>query len=266
MRGALPVCLASLAIVLSGCAAKEAVSVEPTAAAPTPTPRPTAVAGLDSRSPATIVHRVDTKKKVVFLTIDDGLDADRRTLEYLQDNNIPATVFLTTGTVTDWDYWQDFSSVASIQNHTIMHPTLTSLSETGEEQEICGANEAIESELSATPWMMRPPYGAYNASTLAAAGECGLDYVVHWSVTAPGDTLQYQAVGASLEPGDIVLTHFRPDLKQDLPKLVKEIRGLGFEIARLEDYLTPRGWAKAADPADMQMDTATESRAYLVQD
>ena len=48
--------------------------------------------------------------------------------------------------------------------------------------------------------MLRPPYGAYNASTLAAAGRCGLDWVVHWSVSLPGKTLEYQTKKQALEP------------------------------------------------------------------
>lgn len=212
------------------------------------------------------MHSVDTKKNVVFLTIDDGLDADRATLDYLQEKNIPVTVFLTTGTVSDWQYWKDFSAVGSIQNHTIMHPSLPSVGKSGASDEICGANEAIAENVGATAWMMRPPYGAYDAGTLAAAGDCGLDYAVHWTVSAPGSDLEYQAVGASLKPGDIVLTHFRKDLRQDLPKIVKEIESLGFEIGRLEDYLTPRGWPKSqSEPEASQTGTATESRAYRVE-
>jgi peptidoglycan/xylan/chitin deacetylase (PgdA/CDA1 family) len=219
---------------------------------------------LKSRKPAEAVYSVKTKDKVVFITIDDGIDADRKVLRYLEENDIPITVFLTTGTVTDWQYWRDIAPVASIQNHTVMHPTLPQRGATGAEQEICGANEAIVENTEQVPWMVRPPYGAYDPSTLAAAGECGLDYLVHWSVSAPGDSLQYQAVGTKLKPGDIVLTHFRKDLAKDLPKIVEEITAQGFEVGRLEDYLTPRGWPVTELPEEATMATSTESRAYPV--
>lgn len=245
--------------------------MEPTAApVAAPAPRPTADLDLESRGPAEVVHAVDTRDNVVFLTIDDGLDADAATMRFLSENRIPVTVFLTTGTVSDWQYWKDMGPTASIQNHTMIHPNLTQLGDTGQAAEICGANEAIVNELGQAPWMVRPPYGAYDPTTLAAAGRCGLDWVVHWTVTAPGNDLLYQQVDGSLKPGDIVLTHFRKGLAKSLPKIVDKIHEQGFEIARLEDYLIPRGGPKPAGsdvlPADAQMDTATESKAYLVAD
>lgn len=209
------------------------------------------------------MHSVDTDKKVVFLTIDDGLDPDPELLTYLKDNDIPVTVFLTTGTVGDWQYWKDIAPVASIQNHTVVHPALPKLGTAGEEQEICAANEAIVDNTQTQPWMLRPPYGDYDAGTVAAAGQCGLDYVVHWSVSLPGKKLEYQSVGASLQPGDIILTHFRKDLRAALPKVLEDIKAQGFELGRLEDYLTPRGWP-VADSGDVQMATETESRAFRV--
>ncbi|MEI2784183.1 MAG: polysaccharide deacetylase family protein [Candidatus Nanopelagicales bacterium] len=271
MRRWIPVLLAVCALGASGCAAQKAESAEPTAApVAAAEPRPTAAVDLESRGPAQVVHSVDTKDKVVFLTIDDGLDAEPATMRYLSENKVPVTVFLTTGTVTDWQYWKDMGPTGSIQNHTVVHPTLTQLGEAGQEAEICAANEAIVGELGQAPWMVRPPYGAYDSTTLAAAGRCGLDWVVHWTVTAPGDDLLYQQVDGSLKPGDIVLTHFRKGLAKSLPKIVEAIHAQGFEIARLEDYLTPRGGPKPAGadvmPADAQMDTDTESKAYLVAD
>lgn len=255
--------LAVVALGLTGCAAQRAASVEPTVTAPAPAPRPTAQPGFASRGPAEVVHRVDTKDKVVFLTIDDGLDPDPALQRYLQDNDVPVTVFLTTGTVTGWNFWKDMGGVASIQNHTVVHPALPKL---GAKQgtEICEANAAIAKHTGQSPWMLRPPYGSFNSATLSAAGECGLDWVVHWSVSLPGGELQFQKVGGSLKPGDVILTHFRPELADQLPKVVDEIRAQGFEIARLEDYLLPRGSAPTA--GNMQMSTPTESRAYLVAD
>lgn len=271
MRRSLAALLAVTALAVSGCAVSNAASAPPAPSASTPAtaPRPSASPGFERREPAQVVHTVDTNKKVVFLTIDDGLDPDPALLQYLRDNNIPVTVFLTTGTVADWQYWKDIAPVASIQNHSVKHPSLPGLGEAGAQTEICGANDAIETNTGTTPWMVRPPYGAYNASTLAAAGDCGMDYAVHWSVSLPGDKLEYQMVGGSLEPGDIILTHFRKDLAAALPKVIEDIHQQGFELGRLEDYLTPRGWPKPSDSAtaasDMQMETATESRAYPVE-
>lgn len=268
MRPPLAPFLAVLALAASGCAGQAAAIEQPTvevAETPAPDPRPTASEGLKPRGPAEAVSSVDTKDKVVFLTIDDGLVNDPQLLSYLDRKGIPVTVFLTTGTVTDWQYWNDMTAVGSIQNHSVRHPDLTTLGASGAEAEICAANDAIVEKTGETPWMLRPPYGSYDASTLAVAGNCGLDYAVHWTVSLPGDKLQYQSVGASLEPGDIILTHFRDDLRSVLPKVVKDVRSQGFEIGRLEEYLTPRGWDKKPEEIDAEMATETESRAVLVQ-
>lgn len=238
----------------------KAVSVEPTVEAAS-TPRPTATVGFERRSPAQVVHSVDTADKVVFLTIDDGLDPDPRLLRYLVENHIPATAFLTTNTVTDWQYWKDIDPAASVQNHTTAHPSLPKLGPAGQVREICAANQTIAENTGRGPWMLRPPYGDYDASTLAAAGDCGLDWVVHWSVSLPGKALEYQKAGGSLKAGDIILTHFRKGLVKALPRVIEDIRAQGFELGRLEDYLPPRG-VERVDRARMHMVTATESRAY----
>ena len=216
-------------------------------------------AGLEPRRPAQLVHSVDTDDKVVFLTIDDGLHEDPELLAYLAAERIPITAFLTTSTIVNWPFWEGLQPVGSIQNHTATHVSLPTLP--NPDVEICAANEAIVEETGQLPWMVRPPYGAYNATTLAAAGRCGLDWVVHWSVSLPGKKLEYQRANGSLEPGDIILTHFRKGLAKDLAKAVVEIRAQGFELGRLEDYLPPRG-QEPVDTARMQMVTSTESKAY----
>jgi peptidoglycan/xylan/chitin deacetylase (PgdA/CDA1 family) len=177
-------------------------------------------------------------------------------MEYLTKEGIPVTVFLTTGTVTDWDYWRDMAAVGSIQNHSVSHAAFPGLGRAGQVREMCEASASIDDGTGEAPWMVRPPYGAFDDGTLAAAGQCGLDYVVQWTATMGSGRLQYQTAKGGLDRGDIILGHFTPDLARTLPAIVKQIRAEGFEVARLEDYLLPRGWKAPA--------TATESRAYFV--
>ncbi len=267
IRRLLPVL--ATALLVAGCGGGGNASPEPAIAqaavqSEVAPPRPTARPGLSSRGPAEVVHSVDTEDKVVFITIDDGLYEDPELLQFLTDQRIPVTAFLTTGTIVHWPYWKGLEPMASIQNHTVTHTSLPKAADPA--SEICGANEAIVEQTGQVPWMLRPPYGAYNASTLAAAGRCGLDWVVHWSVSLPGKTLEYQTKKQALEPGDIILTHFRADLLPDLRKAVKDIRRQGFEVARLEDYLLPRGVADRSlgQLPEMAMATQTESRAVLI--
>lgn len=203
-------------------------------------PLPTAAANPGPKGPAEFVHRVATKDKVAFLTLDDGVVTDPGLITFLTDHKIPVTTFLTTMYGDGhWDYWRRMSHLGSVQNHTVNHPTLTKLGESGAAEEICSANQAISAEIGKTPWMLRPPYGTYGDSTLAAAGDCGLDYVVHWSVTLPDEEYHFQD-GDSFQPGDIILSHYRDDLVPHLKILLAELQREGFRLARLEDYLRPK--------------------------
>lgn len=207
---------------------------------PVETPLPVADPSLYPRQPAQLITKVDTSDKVVFLTIDDGEISDPKIRAVIEDNDVPVTTFLAGKYgAADWGYWRGMTEVGSIQNHTINHPSLRGLSRAGQAQEICGESQLSAGNTGVTPWMLRPPYGEYNSNTLAAAGDCGLDYVVMWSATLPSDKLIYQ-VGDSLRPGEIILTHFRWDLPGHLQALIDNIHAQGFTIARLEDYLPPR--------------------------
>jgi peptidoglycan/xylan/chitin deacetylase (PgdA/CDA1 family) len=242
------------AAALPGDASGAAAALAPgTSPAPQPSPTshrsqppdpadslPTAQADPEAKGPAEFVHRVVTTDKVAFLTLDDGVVTDPGLIAFLTEHKIPVTTFFTTMYGDGhWDYWRQISRLGSIQNHTVSHPTLTKLGESGAAEEICSANTAISAEIGKTPWMLRPPYGVYGDSTLAAAGDCGLDYVVHWSVTLPDEEFHFQE-GDRFQPGDIILSHYRDDLIPHLKILLAELQRQGFRLARLEEYLPPK--------------------------
>ena len=177
---------------------------------------------------------------MVFLTLDDGAVADPALISYLKANRVPITTFLTTDYARgNWDYWSQISQLGSVQNHTVSHPHPDEARGERAAEQICQANEEIASHLGKTPWMLRPPYGVYGQSTLAAAGDCGLDYVVHWSVSLPDEEIQYQ-VGPGFRPGDIILSHYRSDLIPHLGILLAEIKRQGFTVARLGRTTCPQ--------------------------
>jgi hypothetical protein len=45
--------------------------------------------------------------------------------------------------------------------------------------------------------------------------------------------------GGPLQAGDIILMHFRPDLRGNLEVALKAARAAGLQPAALEQYLTP---------------------------
>ena len=191
---------------------------------------------------ARTLDRIQTKDRVVFFTIDDGGIRERATAKILADTGIPVTAFLTQEYVADSpNFYQRISENDGqvIQNHTVSHPQLPILDLAGQEAEICGANQALSDWYGQRPWILRPPFGESNATTEVAARNCGLDYVVLWTINMPeGGKGRFQySQGEKLVPGDIILAHWRPDLHRDLKTALRDIRRQGFKVAALQDYL-----------------------------
>lgn len=201
-----------------------------------PPPAPPARSPVRTAGPEPVViRRVPTDQKVVFLTIDDGWDKDPQLVRFVQEFHLPVTVFLTDrATHGDYAYFRQLQQAgASIQNHTSSHPNLTRLPLAAQQREICGPQQVYAREFGAAPTLFRPPGGNYDQTTVRAAGRCGLRAVVLWGATLPATKLR----GGGIEPGQIILTHFRPHLVRDLIGLLKEIEARGYTVARLEDYI-----------------------------
>ena len=212
-----------------------------TSATPTPSVRlPKAEPGK-----ATTISRIKTKDPVVFLTIDDGGHEEPPTAAILHKERIPITSFLAVDVVDhDPDFYQRISQRdgQTIQAHTLTHPQLPLLGYDAQRWEICESKRVLTQWYDERPWMVRPPYGDYNDSTLVAADSCGLDYVVLWTVNMPEGgkgSFQYKT-GDGFVPGDIILAHWRPDLHLDIKRALRDIRSQGFEVAALQDYLPRR--------------------------
>lgn len=189
-----------------------------------------------------VVRSIKTNDKVVFLTIDDGATADPKITETLRKTGIPVTPFLTENvTVSKKGYFTQISELTGqkVQNHTIDHPHLSGLSQAKQRKQICQTNDDYQNWFGAEPWMFRPPYGEFTDTTREAAKECGIDYLVNWNVSLPAAHLRY-SVGDKLLPGDIILTHWRPDLHKHLLGAIKDIKQQGFKVAALQDYLPQR--------------------------
>jgi peptidoglycan/xylan/chitin deacetylase (PgdA/CDA1 family) len=226
-------------------------SPAPSSAAPAVEQEPSATPTPNFRLPkpqpgrATAISRIKTKDPVVFLTIDDGGHEEPPTAAILRKEEVPITSFLTVELVDhDPDFYQRISrrDGQTIQAHTLTHPQLPLLGYDAQRQEICESKKVLTQWYGERPWMVRPPYGDYNDSTLVAADSCDLDYVVLWTVNMPEGgkgSFQYKT-GDGFVPGDIILAHWRPDLHRDIKRALRDIRSQGFEVAALQDYLPRR--------------------------
>jgi peptidoglycan-N-acetylglucosamine deacetylase len=90
---------------------------------------------------------------------------------------------------------------------------------------------------AATP-MFRPPYGAYNSSTVAAAGRAGYAATVLWDVdprdwSSPGVAAIIHRVVGSTRAGSIVLMHVVPETAAALPTIVSRLEARHFKPVTL---------------------------------
>ncbi|MFD5620240.1 polysaccharide deacetylase family protein [Streptomyces yangpuensis] len=186
-------------------------------------------------------------EKIVFLTFDDGAEKDPEFLKMAADLKLPISMFLTDSVASsDYGHFEklrDNGSASTVNNHTLTHPNLRTLSFEAQKKEICGQQDKLEKRFGQRPPLFRPPFGNYNDDTLRAASECGVSSIVLWRVSMQINNFQY-AQGSALQPGDIVLAHFRgpSELKgateiQMTTRMLQRIHEQGYKIGRLEDYL-----------------------------
>ncbi len=185
------------------------------------------------------MNRAATSDPVVFFTIDDGIVRDPAVLDFLRTYNVPVTLFVNPGQVAqDPGYFQAFRALGdSVQDHTVNHPFLNRLAVGNQQAEICGPLGDYAARFGQTPWMLRPPYGAYDLGTLVAAKVCGIRYLVLWRATMTDGRLT--TWGGPLQPGDIIIMHFDNHLLLNLQVAYHLAALQGLHPARLEDYLPP---------------------------
>ncbi|MEV8016627.1 polysaccharide deacetylase family protein [Streptomyces sp. NPDC086554] len=217
-------------------------------AAPAKKPRITTRKGFEVKGQAglpPVFTTIPTKKKIVFLTIDDGAEKDPALLKMMSELKIPYTAFLSDYLVKeDYGYFKKMQSRGvALNNHTLNHRYMPGLSYAGQRREICGMQDTIQKRYGKRPELFRPPYGNYNKDTLRAAKSCGIKAVPLWASEAFADRMEWREWDKDLHPGDIILTHFRgrehwkgtmPDM---IRKVMKTVTGKGYAVARLEDYL-----------------------------
>ncbi|MER6414495.1 polysaccharide deacetylase family protein [Streptomyces humidus] len=219
--------------------------LEPLAAPPAPpSTKPAGRRAADGGVP--VISEIPTEQKIVFLTFDDGAEKDPRFVTMMRELKIPFTMFLTDAAIrADYGYFKPLQELgAGVQNHTLTHPNMRTLSAAAQKQEICGQQQKLKEHYSNVPRLFRPPYGNYNEDTRAAAASCGIESIVLWRESMQIKNMQYQRGDRKLHPGDVILAHFRgpSELKgttmtEMTANLLRHIQEQGYTVARLEDYL-----------------------------
>ena len=192
---------------------------------------------VDGKAP--IVRRIETDKRYVFITIDDGEIKDPNAVELIRKSGAHPTLFLAQKYVTGQAGY--FSAIrdqagATIEDHTINHPNLRGKPYAVQRNEICGNADAEAAEFGRRPTLFRPPYGNYDINTQKAAADCGMRVIVLWTAAVNDGVVQFQH-GDHLNPGDIVLMHFRTTFVEDYTAFVERAKRDGLTPVPLPDFL-----------------------------
>ena len=186
-----------------------------------------------------VISKIQTTQPVVFLTIDDGVTKAPQAFSLMIANHLKASFFLVYRFINDNPtYFKELSQATGslIENHTYDHTLLTNLNYNQQVQEIC-SNAAIFTQwYGRRPVLLRPPGGDYNNDTQRAAAACGMKAVIMWDVSVDNGSLNYQGTH-HLQPGDIVLMHFRTTFTEDLQAFINAMNAQGLHTELLENWI-----------------------------
>jgi peptidoglycan-N-acetylglucosamine deacetylase len=180
---------------------------------------------------------------VVYLTFDDGPDPrwTPMVLDLLDRHGAVATFFVVGRPARAWPdlLRQAVRSGHAVQNHTMTHPRLTSLSASGVAAELGDADRAVRDAIGMGTTCFRPPYGATNSQVASVGAGLGLEQVM-WTI----DTSDYKRPGAAaiankvlgdLRPGANVLFHDgggdRSQTVDALGMILPELARRGYQTA-----------------------------------
>ena len=199
-----------------------------------------------------VVRRVEAAGSRVALTFDDCNDgaAWSSILATLHAYGVLASFFCP-GDQVYAHPGQAQATVAaghSIGSHSNGHAQLSHLSYDDIVARLAIDKAAWWSVARATPMpYFRPPYGDYDATVLAAAGDEGFRYTVIWDVdpndwTSPGSSTIAARVLGSARPGSIILLHVKGQTAAALPTILSGLRSRGLQQSSLAELFRANGW------------------------
>jgi peptidoglycan/xylan/chitin deacetylase (PgdA/CDA1 family)/cellulose synthase/poly-beta-1,6-N-acetylglucosamine synthase-like glycosyltransferase len=202
------------------------------------------------------IARGTPNKPEVALTFDDGPGPyTPEILAVLRRLHVPATFFVIGQQV---HYYGKFLSSELVQqvvigDHTLTHPYLSRLTAAGQRGQIQGQVGAVEACGAPYPHLFRPPYGAFNKTTLRLLKRAGM-LMVLWSVDTkdwklPGVNAIVHNALATAGPGSIILMHDgdsnRGETVAALPRIIAGLRARHLRLVTIPQLLVddppPRG-------------------------
>jgi peptidoglycan/xylan/chitin deacetylase (PgdA/CDA1 family) len=246
----------ALAVGLSGRSSSRPESTK--AAAPPPPaqtgPRGTPTSNLEKRGGAAVARFIrlglpvycgGRRGRYIALTFDDGPGpaTERVVLPLLRREKVRATFFVVGRNIAAYPgALRSERALGAIGNHTWSHPNLTGLSAGGVSSQLAETQRAIERASGTKPNILRPPYGARNATVDATARSHGLLEVL-WSIDSydsrgfPTSQVSHTVLKL-VQPGSIILMHENlPATFKALPRILRILNHRRFRMVTVAELL-----------------------------
>ena len=189
-----------------------------------------------------------SERREIALTFDDGPGPyTPRLLDELERVHVPAT-FFEIGFMFRWFHGsitRELRMGDVIGDHTETHPMMAQLSLAAQPSEILDQTGWVRKYGGPFPRLWRPPYGSYNAQTLAILHQ-GHMLMVLWTVETddylrPGVGVIVHNALAGARPGAIILMHDaggdRSQTIAALPLIVHALRKRGYKLVTVPQLI-----------------------------
>jgi len=248
---------------LSGRLLSVAVLVVALAVPATASADPGATASADPG--ATVLAHGPRTRHEVALTFDDGWGtrACGALVDILEATRTPATFFPNAMYVRGSPgLWRRVAALGfPIGNHTTSHPVMTRLTYARQLAQIASDRTIVEQVLGIqTIPVFRPPYGAFNRKTVAAAGAAGYAYVLNWDASFADSSRRrngrawpitsYVRAATRGIAGSVILGHCGSAIDlAALPRVIAAYRVRGFSFVTVPQLLGMPGAMPMSFPA-----------------
>ncbi len=194
------------------------------------------------------VRIAGAEHREIALSFDDGPGPyTPQVLATLEREDVPAT-FFEVGVLERYFFASTAAIVAdgdAIGDHTEQHEAMSTLSRAGQRRQLLQEASAIEGHGARFPRLFRPPYGMWNATTLALLHHYRM-LMVLWTVDTndyrrPGVKAIVKAALNGARPGAIILLHDaggdRSQTVKALPKIIAGLRHRGYRLVTVPRLL-----------------------------